>query len=298
MARGERIGVYLEKRFETVIASFAPLPAAPYSSPVNPLLKAEQVAHILRDCNVRVLVTSGERLRLLSGQLEHCPDLQHVVRVGAPLPDAAARTAARTVTGWDELLAGSRPQAGHRVIDSDMAAIFYTSAAPASPRVWYCHTAIWWPAPSAWPAYLENSPDDILLAVLPLSFDAGFSQLTTAFASGAKVVLLNHLLPVDVLKAMAREQVTGLTAVPPLYIQLAQLDWPDEVTRHLRYFANTGGHMPQPTLATLRAKAPAALPYLMYGLTESFRSTYLSPQEAALRPGSIGKAIPMPKCWC
>jgi acyl-CoA synthetase (AMP-forming)/AMP-acid ligase II len=128
-------------------------------------------------------------------------------------------------------------------------------------------------------SYLENTADDTLLAALPLSFDAGFSQLTTAFHAGARVVLLNYLLPRDVLKAMAREKVTGLTAVPPLYIQLAQLDWPAAIGEHLRYFANTGGRMPRDTLAALRAAPAQSKPFLMYGLTEAFRSTYLPPEE-------------------
>jgi len=131
-----------------------------------------------------------------------------------------------------------------------------------------------------------------LLAALPLSFDAGFSQLTTAFHAGARVVLLNYLLPRDVLKAMVKHQVTGLTAVPPLYIQLTQMDWPAEIDQHLRYFANTGGRMPRETLDALRARMPRSLPYLMYGLTEAFRSTYLPPAEVDRRPDSIGKAIP------
>jgi len=88
------------------------------------------------------------------------------------------------------------------------------------------------------------------------------------------------------------ERVTGLTAVPPLYIQLSHLTWPPSIAAHLRYFANTGGHMPLSTLKILRAKLPAAKPYLMYGLTEAFRSTYLPPEEVDRRPDSIGKAIP------
>ena len=100
--------------------------------------------------------------------------------------------------------------------------------------------------------YLGNQAGDTLLAALPLSFDAGFSQLTTAFHAGARVVLLNYLLPRDVLKALAREKVTGLTAVPPLYIQLTQLEWPAAIDEHLRYFANTGGRMPRETLDALR----------------------------------------------
>ena len=100
----------------------------------------------------------------------------------------------------------------------------------------------------------SNHAGDTLLAALPLSFDAGFSQLTTAFHGGARVVLLNYLLPRDVLKAIERDRVTGLTAVPPLYIQLAQLEWPEAIDEHLRYFANTGGRMPRETLDLLRQR--------------------------------------------
>jgi acyl-CoA synthetase (AMP-forming)/AMP-acid ligase II len=105
-------------------------------------------------------------------------------------------------------------------------------------------------------------------------------------------VLLNYLLPRDVVKAIEREKVTGLTAVPPLYIQLTQLTWPETITEHLRYFANTGGRMPRETLMALRKHLPKSKPFLMYGLTEAFRSTYLPPAEVDKRPDSIGKAIP------
>src|SRR5690606_11711789 len=140
--------------------------------------------------------------------------------------------------------------------------------------------------------YLENRADDVLLAALPLSFDAGFSQLTTAFHAGARVVLLNYVLPQDLVKAMARERVTGLTAVPPLWIQLSQAKWPESVAEHLRYFANTGGRMPLETLTQLRRIFPRSKPYLMYGLTEAFRATYLPPEQVDVRPDSIGRAIP------
>jgi acyl-CoA synthetase (AMP-forming)/AMP-acid ligase II len=89
-----------------------------------------------------------------------------------------------------------------------------------------------------------------------------------------------------------RHRVTALTCVPPLWIQLVGQPWPAASTRHLRYFANTGGRMPQTTLARLRAIFPGARPFLMYGLTEAFRSTYLDPSEVDSRPESIGKAIP------
>ncbi len=298
LARSERVAIYLEKRFETVIASFGAPRAGGVFVPVNPLLKPEQVAFILQDCNVRVLVTSPERLATLKQALAQCPDLRHVVVTDGAITGAAGQVNPEvdasqgwSQSGWRDFLS-SPPCAGHRVIDSDMVAILYTSGSTGRPKgVVLSHRNMVAGAKSV-ASYLENGPQDTLLAALPLSFDAGFSQLTTAFHTGARVVLLNYLMPRDVLKAMEREKVTGLTAVPPLYIQLAQLEWPASVNDNLRYFANTGGRMPGETLNLLRQRVPKAKPFLMYGLTEAFRSTYLPPDEVDRRPDSIGKAIP------
>ena len=290
LRRGERVGIYLEKRFEGVVASFGATATGAVFVPLNPLLKPVQVAFIMKDCDVRVLITSSERLALLAEVLGHCGALRHVVVAGAgeapgPLPGSLGMTA------WEALLA-AEPGPRHRVIDVDMAAILYTSGSTGKPKgVVLSHRNMVAGAKSV-ASYLRNNADDTLLAALPLSFDAGFSQLTTAFHAGARVVLLNYLMPRDVLKVMERERVTGLTAVPPLYIQLAQLEWPAAIGESLRYFANTGGRMPRETLGLLRQRAPRSRPFLMYGLTEAFRSTYLPPEEVDRRPDSIGKAIP------
>jgi acyl-CoA ligase (AMP-forming) (exosortase A-associated) len=287
--RGDRVGIYLEKRRETVVASFgAPAHGAAFV-PINPLLKPDQVAYILRDCNIKVLVTTCDRLDSLMPLLAQCLDLQHVVVTGrAASPSAALQPATHR---WSELL-DAPPRGEQRLIDSEMAAILYTSGSTGKPKgVVLSHRNMVAGAKSV-ASYLENHPDDVLLAALPLSFDAGFSQLTTAFHAGASVVLLNYLLPKDVVNAVGRHRVTGLTAVPPLWIQLTQVTWPEDAAHSLRYFANTGGRMPLDTLNRLRSTLPKAKPYLMYGLTEAFRATYLPPEEIDRRPDSIGKAIP------
>jgi acyl-CoA ligase (AMP-forming) (exosortase A-associated) len=289
LRRGARVGIYLEKRVETVVSSFGAAAAGTVFVPMNPLLKREQVAYIAADCNVQVLVTSAERLALLGGVLKDCRDLRTVVLTGRTVPSDVP--AGLELVLWDDLV-GAGAGSTHRVIDTDMVSILYTSGSTGRPKgVVLSHRNMVAGAKSV-ASYLGNGPHDTLLAALPLSFDAGFSQLTTAFHSGARVVLLNYLLPRDVLKALERERVTGLTAVPPLYIQLSALEWPAAIGEHLRYFANTGGRMPRETLAALRARVPKARPFLMYGLTEAFRSTYLPPEEVDRRPDSIGKAIP------
>lgn len=286
LQRGERVGVYLDKRLATVVASFGAAAAGGVFVPINPVLKAGQVEHILRDCQVRYLVTSAERVASLGDVFARTPGLECLILVDAPGQTLPCRHVL-----FAEMLAVP-VRSPHRVIESDIAAIFYTSGSTGKAKgVVLSHRNLVAGATSV-ASYLDNHADDVLLAALPLSFDAGFSQLTTAFYAGARVALLNYLLPQDVLKALARYRVTGLTAVPPLYIQLAALRWPEGLDQHLRYFANTGGVMPQETLATLRQHLPRSKPYLMYGLTEAFRSTYLPPEEVDRRPGSIGKAIP------
>ena len=291
IGRGERVGIYLEKRIETVVASFGAAAAGAVFVPINPVLKAEQVGFILADCDVRLLVTSPERLVTLTDVLDRCASLERVVSTGAEAAEPAGLPPRMGLTSWAGFL-DAPPGAHHRVIDTDMVAILYTSGSTGKPKgVVLSHRNMVLGAKSV-ASYLDNHAGDTLLAALPLSFDAGFSQLTTAFHSGARVVLLNHVLPRDVLKAMEREKVTGLTAVPPLYIQLTALKWPEGIADHLRYFANTGGRMPLETLTLLRQRLPRSRPFLMYGLTEAFRSTYLPPEEVDRRPDSIGKAIP------
>jgi acyl-CoA ligase (AMP-forming) (exosortase A-associated) len=290
LARSERVATFLEKRAETVVALFGSAAAGGVFVPVNPLLKGEQVSYILKDCNCRVLVTSAERLKLLAPSLSHCPDLHTVIVVddGAALPSLPHLN----LLSWKSALDSASRYRPHRVIDSDMAAILYTSGSTGKPKgVVLSHRNVVAGARSV-ATYLENHAEDRVLSVLPLSFDYGLNQLTTSFLVGATAVLMNYLLPRDVINTVAKEKITGLAAVPPLWVQLAQLPWPETIDTHLRYITNSGGHMPKPTLDALRKSLPKMKPFLMYGLTEAFRSTFLPPEEADRRPDSIGKAIP------
>ncbi len=286
--RGERVAIYLEKRAETVTAIYGASFCGAVFVPVNPLLKAEQVAHILRDCNVRVLVTSKERLESLREILPSCTDLHTVLVIGL---QTASTIGTLRLTPWQSAL-NAPLRTGHRTIDSDVAAILYTSGSTGKPKgVVLSHRNMVAGAASV-AEYLENSATDKILSVLPLSFDYGLSQLNTAFLTSACAVLMNYLLPRDIIKAVERNAITGLAAVPPLWIQLSQLEWPTNINQHLRYITNSGGTMPLATLKALRLALPKTQVFLMYGLTEAFRSTYLPPQELERRPESMGRAIP------
>jgi acyl-CoA ligase (AMP-forming) (exosortase A-associated) len=193
---------------------------------------------------------------------------------------------------WNHLLASGEGAQPHRIIDADMAAILYTSGSTGKPKgVVLSHKNMMTGAKSV-AEYLGNTADDRLLAVLPFSFDYGFSQLSTAFLVGASVTLMDYLFARDVITMVANERISGLAGVPPLWVQLAEHQWPEAAQKSLRYITNSGGAMPRSTLERLRSSLPNTRPFLMYGLTEAFRSTYLPPEEIDRRPDSMGKAIP------
>lgn len=288
LRRGDRVGVYLPKSIECVAALFGIAAAGGVLVPINPLLREEQVRHILADCGACLLITSAFALERLAGHLDGLTQLEVVVHLEARA--AHQRERPRRVS-WGELVQGPAGP-GWRVIDTDRCAILYTSGSTGQPKgVVLSHRNLTAGARSV-AGYLGNQRDDRILAALPLSFDYGLSQLTTAFHTGACAVLLNYLTAAEAVAAIAREGITGLAGVPPMWFQLAQQAWPPDATESLRYITNSGGAMPRATLARLRELLPGSAVYLMYGLTEAFRSTYLPPQELERRPDSIGKAIP------
>jgi len=287
----QRVAIYLPKQIESVTSFFSICQAGGVFVPVNPVLKAPQVCHILNDCNVQVLITSKSRFQSLSTQLENCPDLHTIILVDNQLPDDNIYPEKRLL-GWQDFLDHADNQAMPTLIDTHMAAILYTSGSTGKPKgVVLSHINIVAGADSV-AEYLNITAKDKILAVLPFSFDYGLNQLTSALLKGASCVLLDYLLPRDVIKALDTHKITGLAAVPPLWAQLTNIEWPETVNQHLRYMTNSGGKMPKSVLDTIRAKVPDSQFYLMYGLTEAFRSTYLPPEQLEQRPDSMGKAIP------
>lgn len=290
LGRGDRVAVWLPKDEAAVTGLFAACAAGGVMLPINPLLKSAQVAHILADSGARVLLTQASRLKLLHEHLADLPELRLVLLDGDS--EAVAIPHGPEVLSLAQLLdETTMSTANARPVESDLAALLYTSGSTGKPKgVMLSHRNLLAGAASV-AEYLELRANDRLLGVLPFSFDYGLSQLTCAFYVGSSVMPLDYLLPRDLHKAIISQQITVLAGVPSLWHQLASQAWLPEL-RSLRVLTNSGGRLPRPIIDRLRRALPDARLFLMYGLTEAFRSTYLPPEELDRRPDSIGKAIP------
>lgn len=274
LVAGDRVATWLPKSREACLMPLAAARAGLIHVPINPLLKPAQIAHILADSGARALITQSSRLDMLAP--DDCPT-QCARWLDS---DIRTKSAAASVL----------PLSSHN--PDELAAILYTSGSTGNPKgVMLSHANLWLGAISV-AHYLDLAADDRVLGVLPLSFDYGQNQLLSAWAAGAAVMPLDYLFAKDVARAVKVNDITTLAGVPPLWLQLLDLQWSDAAARSLRRITNSGGALTAALIERLSACFPQADIYPMYGLTEAFRSTWLPPSLVAQHPTSIGSAIP------
>jgi amino acid adenylation domain-containing protein len=267
---GDRIAILLERGADAAAASCAALAIGGVLVTLNEGLRPRQIEHILDDSAAAAFLTTAD---LLARQ---------------PRPIA---TRARTV-----LIEAARGNADYEPVlrdRDDLAQITYTSGSTGRPKgVMLSHGNLR-AVTATVTAYLGLSPEDRIGSLLPFSFVYGFNQLLCALGTGAALVVERSPLPQQIAATLRHQAVTVLAAVPPLWTQLLSAPgFRDEPLPALRVMTNAGGRLPVDTVRALRAAQPRARLFLMYGLTEAMRSTYLDPGEVDRRPDSIGRAIP------
>jgi amino acid adenylation domain-containing protein len=266
----DRVAIFLERGADAAAAFFGATAAGAIAVIVNESLRARQIEHIVRHAGARVLLTSAD---LLARQ-PRAPETDAEIVLLSDIPAGASFSPVRRVGG-------------------DVAQIIYTSGSTGQPKgVTITHGNLWAGARSV-STYLGIGADDRLASLLPFSFDYGFNQLLCAVGNGAVLVVERSPVPQQIVGTLRALEATVLAAVPPLWLQLlATESFRSRPLERLRVMTNSGGRLPVEAVRALRTAHPSARLFLMYGLTEAFRSTYLPSEEVDRHPDAIGDAIP------
>lgn len=268
---GDPVAVLLERGADAAAAFFGALAVGAVVVLVNDTLRPRQIEHLLVHCRARCLITVGD---LLARQ-------PRALRTDVRVVDAGTISHAR-----QEL----EPVATD---GTDVAQLVYTSGSTGLPKGVIVSHANLGAATRTVVGYLGLAPTDRIASLLAFSFVYGMSQLLCAVAATATLVVETSPLPNQIVETLRATNVTVLAAVPPLWARLLQVPaFRDAPLPALRVMTNAGGHLPVPAVRALRRAHATARLYLMYGLTEVLRSTYLPPEEVDRRPDSIGRAIP------
>ena len=276
--RGDRVAAWLPKSEWACLLPLAAARAGLVYVPINPVLKPGQVTHILNDSGSKLVIANTARIKSLDD--EHIPNGCEIIDEKVAIFEAGESS---------DLL-----EPNYQNTETDcLVEILYTSGSTGKPKgVMLSHANLTLGALSVCD-YLNLSAEDRTLCVLPLSFDYGQNQLFSTWAAGGCAVTMDYLTARDVIKACAREQITTLAAVPPLWVQIVEQEWSDEAVRPMRRLTNSGGALTPVLVKELRAIFGAKTDIVaMYGLTEAFRSTYLEPSLIDEKPTSMGTAIP------
>ncbi|WP_087506671.1 AMP-binding protein [Neiella marina] len=283
---GQRVVLYGPKSVLQVIAMFAVWQCGGIVVIAHQGLKAAQLGHIMQDSAADILLTSAARWTQLA--TDPAFDGDQVKQLVIEQPTHPVQASAYVLQNWLETLESATPISFCQ--PADLAALMYTSGSTGLPKgVMLTHANLWLGADSV-ASYLQLTPRDRILALLPFSFDYGLNQLLSAWRADAAVVLHNYLMASAVCKDIDRFGITGLAGVPPLWHQI--LHTQTATADSLRFVTNSGGALTSGLQQLLCAQFPNVAIYSMYGLTEAFRSSFLAPQLLAQKPLSVGKAIP------
>ncbi|MDG2088404.1 MAG: AMP-binding protein [Arenicellaceae bacterium] len=286
VSKGSVVGVYFDHSFAQIASIFAISKLGGIFTLISPHLKSEQVKSQVFDSAITHIVGQAtfvsQYVDFFANTNISILELDDFGNFTNP-PATATIEVTPTPTS-------------HHFIPKDVACYIYTSGSTGKPKgVVVPHKTLLDGARIV-SSYLKITRSDNILSILSFGFDYGLNQLLSAVYTGAKIVVLNYRLPMDLLSSIEKEKITAFAAVPSLWPNLFHEKLVNRALfgefEHLRYITTAGGTHSKKLLENLTRFFPNTDIIIMYGLTESFRSTFLPPEKVLEKIGSIGKAVP------
>ncbi|NEO98263.1 MAG: SDR family NAD(P)-dependent oxidoreductase [Symploca sp. SIO2E9] len=294
--RGDRVGIYLDKSIEAVIAIFGILKAGATYVPLDSYAPIKRIAFIIKNCQIKTLISTKQRIDVLgTNSLEELESFNSAILVDQ---DAQATQWLGKIVRWSEVLqAPCSPPADPNLIEKDLAYILYTSGSTGTPKgVMISHRAsltfVNWADET-----FEVTAEDRVSSHAPFHFDLSIFDIFTTIKAGGTIILLSAALsvfPINLAKFIAEEKISIWYSVPSILTSLVLYGRLEKHTfPTLRTILFAGEVFPIKYLRQLMGCIPHACYYNLYGPTETNVCTYyqVPPLEIELKESiPIGKA--------
>jgi len=284
--RGDRVGIYLHKSLEAVVGVFGAMKGGAIYVPLDPTAPARRLAYITRNCDIKVLVTSGTVSGLVDLLSENTP-VQTVLLMDNPQP-AEMPESLRVVT-WSQISEqDDGPVSPSGAIETDLAYILYTSGSTGEPKgVMISHRTILTFVNWSCEAF-RMTPADRVTSHAPLHFDLStFDIYATLKNSGTAVLVPERVsvFPIQLADLLQHERITISYLVPSiLSLMITYGDLESHDFSALRALLFAGEVFPIKSLRRLAAAIPHCDFYNLYGPTETNVCTYYKVQPTDLTP--------------
>jgi len=303
--KGDRVGLYMQNCPQFVAAFYGILRANAVVVPVNPMNKADELAHVVTDSQARVFITSADLVTVLAAADRALPEDARLTQVlvtrwadampAGPLDPAEAPAAAieawlrldpppppgggTTYARWLDIVEQALPAPVHDVGPDDLALLPYTSGTTGLPKgCMHTHGTVM--ANSVGIQWTHGGPEAVILGALPMFHITGLVGLAcTAVYAGSTVVLLPRWDRELAARLIARHRVTHWTCIPTMIIDM--FGSPDFKSFDLRSLKSlTGGGAAMPAAVAQRLDEQYGLSFAEgYGLTETAAATHANPPE-------------------
>ena len=285
--RGSTVALFLPNSVEYVIADLAVLKVGAIKVPLNKYQSSPDIAFILEETQVELLIADGELLNRLAPQLRVPPTVKNIIWRGAK------PTGACDLLHWTDSLLDSPAQPAE-VGPQDTAMITYTGGTTGKPKGVVQVQESLAVNLTAHVNAGEIRSEEVMLLTTPLPHSAGYHMQACLFQGGT-VVLKDEFNVADFFETIQRVNATWTFLVPTMIYRL--LDAPDLSSRKLSSLATiVYGAAPMST-TRLKSALEAFGPRLiqLYGQTECPNYITALTKEDHTNPQvweSCGKAVP------
>ena len=291
--KGDRVAVYMNNSWESVIAIYGITLSGAVFLVINPQTRADKLQYILNDSGARILITENILTNEFSQATVNSKDLIEIILTGENKKENVLN-GIMSVTYNDIFSENNTPADFPRIIPNDLAALIYTSGSTGFPKgVMMTHQSMVF---TSWSLieYLRLSEEDRILLLLPLAFDYGLYQLLMAITVGGSLIVeQSFTFQASVYKQIELHKPTVFPGVPTIYAMMIASNKKTGLSFDcIKKVTNTAAALPAEFIPDLKKIFPEALIFKMYGLTECKRVCYLEPELVDLKTTSVGKAIP------